>query len=63
MDKESVVQVSAMAGWIIGVSHSQDRGYQCWLVNPTLEVLSDGTFYSTSSAAMSAGRSFVERYH
>ena len=57
-----MVQVSAITGWIICVSHNQDRGYQCWVVNPGLDVLSDGTFYTTSSAAMSAGRSFVERH-
>jgi hypothetical protein len=56
------VQISAMTGWIIGVSHNKDRGYQCWVVKPDLDVLSDGTFYTTSSAAMSAGRAFVERY-
>lgn len=61
-DADSVVQISAMTGWIIGVSHNKDRGYKCWIVNPDLDVLSDGTFYSTSSAAMSAGRAFVERY-
>ncbi|HIK46774.1 MAG TPA: hypothetical protein IGR64_18150 [Leptolyngbyaceae cyanobacterium M65_K2018_010] len=60
---DEVVQISAMNGWIIGVSHYKDRGYQCWIVNPDLDVLSDGTYYSTSSAAMSAGRAFVERYH
>jgi hypothetical protein len=57
-----MVQVLAITSWIIGVSHNQDRGYQCWVVNPGLDVLSDGTFYTTSSAAMSAGRSFVERH-
>jgi hypothetical protein len=61
-DADSIVQISAMTGWIIGVSHNKDRGYQCWVVKPDLDVLSDGTFYTTSSAAMSAGRSFVERY-
>lgn len=63
MDEGSFVQVSAMTGWIIGVSYIENQGYQCWIVNPDLDVLSDGTFYSTSSAAMSAGRSFVERFH
>ena len=63
MEENSVVQISAMTGWIIGVSYTKERGYQCWIVNPELDVLSDGTFYSTSSAAMSAGRAFVERYH
>ncbi|MGF1567425.1 MAG: hypothetical protein ACFCVD_05050 [Nodosilinea sp.] len=62
MDTDSVVQLSAITGWIVGVSHSPTRGYRCWLVSPDLEVLSDGAFYTTSSAAMSAGRSFVERH-
>lgn len=62
MEEGNVVQVSAMTGWIIGVSYLKGRGYQCWIVNPDLDVLSDGTFYTTSSAAMSAGRTFVERY-
>jgi hypothetical protein len=62
MEENSVVQISAMTGWLIGVSHNKTRGYQCWIVNPDLDVLSDGTFYTTSSAAMSAGRAFVERY-
>lgn len=62
MDEGSFVQVAAMTGWIIGVSYVKNQGYQCWIVNPELDVLSDGTFYTTSSAAMSAGRSFVERF-
>jgi hypothetical protein len=61
VEDANVVQISAMTGWIIGVSHVRDRGYQCWIVNPDLDVLNDGTFYTTSSAAMSAGRAFVER--
>ena len=28
-DDDAVVQISAMTGWIIGVSHNKDRGYQC----------------------------------
>lgn len=51
-----------MTGWIVGVSHVEARGYQCWVINPDLDLLNDGTFYTTSSAAMSAGRAFVERY-
>ncbi|ASC71866.1 hypothetical protein XM38_028200 [Halomicronema hongdechloris C2206] len=62
MSESSVVQISAVTGWIIGISHVKDSGYQCWVINPDLDVLSDGTLYSTSSAAMSAGRAFVERF-
>ena len=61
MSEWSIVQISAYPGWIVGVSHTQIRGYQCWVINPSLDVLNDGEFYHTSSAAMAAGRTFVER--
>ena len=32
-------------------------------INPVLDVLYDGTLYTTSSAALTAGRAFVERYY
>lgn len=60
MDATPVVQVSARVGWIIEVSQ-QGNGYRCWLINRELNVLSDGCVYSTSSAALAAGRLFVER--
>jgi hypothetical protein len=62
MNQCHVVQVSAWRGWLVEVSQGERQGYQCWVVNPALEVLSDGALYSTSSAAMSAGRQFVERH-
>jgi hypothetical protein len=62
MENTQFVQLSAMPGWIIGISHSHERGYQCWIINPELNVLNDGFQYSTSSAALTAGRSFIERY-
>lgn len=62
MELSQVVQLSAIPGWIIGVSHTKDRGYQCWIINAELDVLNDGTLYKTSSAALMAGRSFIERY-
>ena len=61
MDVTQVVQVSARAGWIIEISQ-QDDGYRCWLINRELDVLSDGCLYATSSAALAAGRLFVERH-
>lgn len=60
MDATKVVQVSARIGWIIEITQ-QDNGYRCWVVNRELDVLSDGQVYSTSSAALAAGRLFVER--
>lgn len=60
MDITQVVQVSARVGWIIEISQ-QDDGYRCWVINRELNVLSDGHVYSTSSAALAAGRLFVER--
>jgi hypothetical protein len=62
MENKRFVQLSAMPGWIIGVSHSHDKGYQCWLINPDLDILHDGYQYSTSSAALTAGRTFIERH-
>ena len=35
-----------MTGWLIGVSHNKARGYQCWIVNPDLDVLSDGHLFT-----------------
>ncbi|HEY9888484.1 MAG TPA: hypothetical protein V6D02_08800 [Candidatus Obscuribacterales bacterium] len=61
METTQFVQLSALPGWIIGVSYTRDRGYQCWVINPDLHVLNDGYHYTTSSAALTAGRSFVER--
>ena len=60
MDATQVVQVSARVGWIIEISQ-QDDGYRCWVINRELDVLSDGYLYATSSAALAAGRLFVER--
>ena len=61
MDSTQVIQLSAMPGWIIGISHVKEQGYQCWLINPDLNILNDGYLYHTSSAALMAGRAFVER--
>lgn len=61
MEDTQFVQLAAMPGWIIGVSHSRQYGYQCWLINPKLDVLNDGYQYSTSSAALTAGRTYIER--
>ncbi|MEL6128745.1 MAG: hypothetical protein AAFR30_02435 [Cyanobacteria bacterium J06628_4] len=60
MDITQVVQVSARVGWIIEISQ-QNNGYRCWVINRELDVLSDGHLYTTSSAALAAGRLFVER--
>ena len=60
MNVTPVVQISARVGWIIEVSQ-QDDGYRCWVINRELDVLSDGYIYATSSAALAAGRLFVER--
>ena len=61
MDIPKVIQLAAWPGWIIGISQVKDQGYQCWVINPDLDVLNDGTLYRTSSAALMAGRSFIER--
>ncbi len=61
MEETQFVQVSALPGWIIGVCHTKYRGYQCWVINPDLTVLNDGNLYTTSLAALAAGRTFIER--
>ncbi|MDA0867303.1 MAG: hypothetical protein O2890_12985 [Cyanobacteria bacterium] len=61
MEIPQVIQLAARSGWIIGVSHTKNQGYQCWVINSDLDVLNDGTLYRTSSAALMAGRSFIER--
>lgn len=63
MENTQFVQLTALPGWIIGVSHTRQRGYQCWLINSALDVLNDGYEYTTSSAALMAGRSFIEKQH
>ena len=63
MENTQFVQLSALPGWSIGVSHTRQRGYQCWLINSALDVLNDGYEYTTSSAALMAGRSFIEKQH
>ena len=60
MDVTPVIQVAARVGWIIEISQ-QDNGYRCWVSNRELDVLSDGLIYATSSAALAAGRLFIER--
>lgn len=60
---EAIVQLSAYSGWIVGVSYSQDvAGYRCWIVDPELNLLSDGQVYEVSYSAMMMGRAFID-YH
>ncbi len=59
--QETLAQVSAFPGWVVGISCSQALVYRCWAMNTDLNVFSDGEFYDTSSAAMAAGRRFVEQ--
>ncbi|MGF1459821.1 MAG: hypothetical protein ACFBSG_12440 [Leptolyngbyaceae cyanobacterium] len=63
MENTHFVQLSALPGWIIGISHTYQQGYRCWIINSALDVLSDGYQYSTSSAALTAGRTYIERQH
>ncbi|NJK77522.1 MAG: hypothetical protein HC852_02205 [Acaryochloridaceae cyanobacterium RU_4_10] len=60
--QETLAQVWAFPGWVVGVSCSQALVYRCWAMNADLDVFNDGEFYDTSSAAMAAGRRFVEQY-
>ena len=62
VNQDAIVQLSGYRGWIVGVSCSPQDEYRCWAIAPNLLVLNNGEFYDTSSAAMAAGRSFVERH-
>ncbi len=62
VNQSSIVQLSGYRGWIVGVSCSPTAEYCCWAIAPNLLVLNNGERYGTSSAAMAAGRSFVERH-
>jgi hypothetical protein len=60
LNDESIVQISAYPGWIVGVSGNQIDGYFCWVISSDCAILNDGRLYETSNAAMVAGRTFVE---
>jgi hypothetical protein len=59
---ETLGQVSAFPGWIVGISCSQALVYRCWVISADFDVFNDGEFYDTCSAAMAAGRHFVEQF-
>lgn len=61
LEEESIVQIAAYPKWIVGISYAPELGYQCWIIDPNLEVLNNGELYDTSSAALAAGRAYVER--
>lgn len=61
MESIKFIQLSAMPGWILGVSQTRGQGYQCWIIDAELSVLNDGRQYTTSHAALTAGRSFIEQ--
>lgn len=54
-----VTALVAFPDWIVGVTHSRRAGYLCWVINPELEVLNDGEFYTTSKEALASGRNLV----
>ena len=63
--EQRVVQVSAWHGWLVEVTLENSKttgkqGYRCRIVDRNLHVFSDGETYKTSSAAMAAGRHYVE---
>ncbi|NJK40721.1 MAG: hypothetical protein HC934_03965 [Acaryochloridaceae cyanobacterium SU_2_1] len=47
-------------GWLVGVSHALDWGYQCWVITPEQQVYTDGEYYLCSLVALGAGRFLVE---
>ena len=50
----------AFPEWMVAVTHRLSAGYVCWVIGPELLTLTDGEVYSTSQAALAAGRSLVQ---
>ncbi len=57
--EDSLVQLIAVSGWIVAVTHRRATGFFCWVITPELATLTDGETYPTSQDAFEAGRSLV----
>lgn len=59
MNEGRLVQLVVFPGWLVGVTYRRSLGYRCWVINPDMAVLNDGERYSSSAAALEAGRLLV----
>ncbi|MBW4481469.1 MAG: hypothetical protein KME14_02890 [Tildeniella torsiva UHER 1998/13D] len=50
----------ALTDWIVAVTYRPAKGFCCWVITPELSTLTDGETYTTSGAALAAGRSLVQ---
>ena len=58
---DTLVELIRFPGdWLVGVSHTLDWGYQCWVITPERQVHTDGEYYENHLMALAAGRFLVE---
>jgi deoxyribose-phosphate aldolase len=50
----------AFPDWIVAVTQQCSQEFFCWVITPDLAALTDGEIYTTSQAALAAGRSLVQ---
>jgi hypothetical protein len=58
--KDSLVQLIAVADWIVAVTHHRATGYFCWVITPEQSTLTDDETYPTSETALAVGRGLVQ---
>jgi hypothetical protein len=55
-----LIQLVSIADWLLGVTYERSAGFQCWLVDPEGNLLSDGQFHSTHLEARDTGLLFID---
>ncbi|PSN14838.1 hypothetical protein C7293_09890 [filamentous cyanobacterium CCT1] len=60
MASDTLSTLIAFPEWIVAVTQGQSARFFCWVITPELSALTDGETYSTSQAALAAGRSLVQ---
>ncbi|MGB3137065.1 MAG: hypothetical protein WBB18_09705 [Nodosilinea sp.] len=60
MTSDTLNVLIALPEWMVAVTQGQSTGFFCWVITPELAALTDGEAYSTSQAALAAGRSLVQ---
>lgn len=59
MFRNQLIQLVSISNWLLGVTYQRSTGFQCWLVDPDGNLLSDGQFHSTQTEARATGLTFI----
>jgi hypothetical protein len=59
MFRNQLIQLAAIEDWLLGVTYERSTGFQCWLVDPSGNLLSDGQFHSTQLEARETGLAVI----